>query len=347
MTLLFDLGHPAHFHLFKHSIRALQEKGHKVIITAKDQPVLIALLQDAGLDFINLGRKGRSLPAKAMRQLVFDWKVWKIARKDYVDIGLGVSMSVPHAALFCKMKSVLFDDDDRAVTSLFYRFAHSVAGRVLSPSCLAFQQGGAKYTYYEGYHELAYLHPARFTTDPAVLLKAGVKPGEAYFILRFNAFGAYHDTRQGGFSDQQKEMLIERLLPHGKVFITGEKALSKQFEPYRIFIHPADMHSFIAFATLYVGDSQTMASEAAVLGVPSIRMNSFVGKISYLEEQEKKYGLTFGFLPQEINNMFDRIDELLAMPALKEEWQRRRQKMLEEKMDVTKMILEVLKVTGH
>jgi len=165
MTLLFDLGHPAHLHLFKHTIVALKDKGHKVIITAKDQPVLIALLHDAGLDFINLGRKGSSLPAKALKQLVFDWKVWRIARKHHVDMGLGVSMSVPHAALFCKMKSVLFDDDDRAVTPLFYRFAHSVADRVLSPSCLAFQQGGAKYTYYEGYHELAYLHHRAGWTD--------------------------------------------------------------------------------------------------------------------------------------------------------------------------------------
>ncbi|HOX77102.1 MAG TPA: DUF354 domain-containing protein [Bacteroidales bacterium] len=346
MTYLFDLGHPAHFHLFKQSIRILQEKGHKAVITIKDQPVLIALLQDAGMEFINLGHKGKSLPAKALRQLMFDWKVWKIARKHRVDIGLGVSMSVPHAALFCKMKSVLFDDDDRAATPLFYQFAHSVAGRVLSPDCLSFQQGGKKYTYYNGYHELAYLHPARFTPDPAILQKAGVNPGEPYFILRFNAFGAYHDTGQGGFSDEQKQDLIEKLKPYGRVFITGEKDVAPQFRSYLINLHPADMHSFMAFATLFLGDSQTMASEAAMLGVPSIRLNSFVGKISYLEEQEKKYGLTFGFLPQDFDKMLAKLDELLAMNDLKAEWQLRRRKMLEEKIDVTAYLVEGLGAWG-
>jgi predicted glycosyltransferase len=79
-----------------------------------------------------------------------------------------------------------------------------------------------------------------------------------------------------------------------------------------------------------------------MLGVPSIRMNSFVGKISYLEEQEKKYGLTYGFKPADFNKMLAKIDELLAMPNLKEEWQRRRQKMLEEKMDVTAYLVEGL-----
>ncbi len=342
MTFLFDLGHPAHFHLFRHSIRALKEQGHRVIITAKDQPVLTALLQQAGLDYINLGKKGRSLIQKALRQLAFDWKVWRIARKYKVDAGVGVTVSVPHAALFCKMRSILFDDDDKAVTPLFYRFAHRFAHRVLSPDCLSFQQGGKKYTYYPGYHELAYLHPARFRPDPAVPLRAGIKMNEPYFILRFNAFSAYHDKGHRGFSREQKMQLIGILKPYGKVFITGEKELATEFEPYRVTIHPADMHHFMAFATMYLGDSQTMASEAAVLGVPSIRVNSFAGKISYLEELEKKYGLTYGFLPKDFDRMIKKVDELLATPNLKVEWQRRRQKMLGEKIDVTEMIIKVL-----
>jgi len=346
LTYLFDLGHPAHFHLFRHNIRALQEKGHRVIITAKDQPVLIALLDIAGMDYINLGRKGSSMLSKALRQLVFDWKIMRIAIRNKVDTGVGISVSVPHAALFCGMKSVLFDDDDRSVTPLFYLLAHRFANRVYSPDCLAFQQGGKKYTYYPGYHELAYLHPARFTPDPTIPLKAGMQPGEPYFILRFNAFGAYHDKGHSGISEHRKKALVEKLKRHGNVFITGEKNLSPELEPHRITIHPAEIHHFMAFATMYIGDSQTMASEAAVLGVPSIRMNSFAGRISYLEELEKKYGLTFGFQPKDFNNMLIKIDELLAMPGIKEEWQRRRQKMLEEKIDVTAMIMRVLRVKG-
>lgn len=339
MNLLFDLGHPAHFHLFKHSILKLQANGHKVIITAKDQPVLIALLQDAGLEYINLGRKGKSMPGKVFRQLWFDWRIWQIARKYQADIGLGVSMSVPQAAYFSRMKSFVFDDDDYAVTPLFYRFAHRFADQVISPDCLSWQQSGNKYVYYKGYHELAYLHPDRFKPDSSVPIKAGVKEGEPYFILRFNAFEAYHDPGQTGFSLQQKEALIEKLSAYGRIFITGEKAVLPQFQPYIIRIHPSEMHSFMAYSTMFIGDSQTMTSEAAVLGIPSIRFNSFAGKISYLEQQEKKYQLTYAFHPDNFSKMLFKIDELLALPKLKEEWQNRRQLMLKDKIDVTRFFV--------
>ena len=35
----------------------------------------------------------------------------------------------------------------------------------------------------------------------------------------------------------------------------------------------------VAFASLYIGDSQTMAAEAGVLGVPFVRFNDFVGRL--------------------------------------------------------------------
>ena len=92
------------------------------------------------------------------------------------------------------------------------------------------------------------------------------------------------------------------------------------------------------YATMLVGDSQTMTSEAAVLGTPAIRCNTFVGRIHYLEEEERKYGLTYGFRPDEAEKMFEKINELLAMPNLKEVWQTRRQKLLSEKIDYTQFL---------
>jgi uncharacterized protein len=339
VKLLFDLGHPAHFHLFKYSIRELQASGHQVIITAKDQPILISLLHDAEMDYINLGQKGHSLTGKAFRQFWFDWKILRIARKNKIDYGIGISMSITHAALFSKMKSLLFDDDDYAVTPLFYRFAHRFAHRVISPDCLAWQKGGKKYSYYKGYHELAYLHPKRFIPDPSVPAKLGIKRGESFFVLRFNSFKAYHDPGHTGLSSFQKEILIEKLSSYGRVLISGENTLSNHYQPYKINLNPCEMHSLMAFATMFIGDSQTMTSEAAVLGIPSFRLNSYAGKISYLEEQEKKYLLTFAYHPKDFNEMLGKMEELLGRPNLREEWQNRREQMLLEKMDVTAFVV--------
>ena len=165
--------------------------------------------------------------------------------------------------------------------------------------------------------------------------EVGISEGEKYFILRFNSFKAHHDIGVRGISKENKQKLIDILKPKGRIFITTERGIEKEFEEYQIKIEPHKIHSFIYYATMFIGDSQTMTSEAAVLGTPAIRSNSFVGRISYLEEEEYKYGLTYGYKPNEMELMFNKIKELLKITNLKEEWQRRRQILLADKIDVT------------
>ena len=125
------------------------------------------------------------------------------------------------------------------------------------------------------------------------------------------------------------------LTKKGKVFITVEREIEPEFAHYQLKIPPEKIHSLLYYATMLIGDSQTMTSEAAVLGTPAIRSNSFAGRISYLNEEEDRYGLTFGFLPDETDKMMNKIEELLNKADLKTEWQKRRQKMLDDKIDVT------------
>ena len=121
----------------------------------------------------------------------------------------------------------------------------------------------------------------------------------------------------------------------GRVFITSEGALPPEFASYRIPIAPDKIHDALAFADLFVGDSQSMTIEAAVLGTPAIRCNTFVGRCPVIEELEHKYGLTYGFLPDEEDRMLKKINHLMAKSDLKQEWHRRRDAMLEEKIDLT------------
>ena len=53
------------------------------------------------------------------------------------------------------------------------------------------------------------------------------------------------------------------------------------------------MDDAIASASLLYGESATMASEAAVLGVPAIYLDN-TGRC-YTREEEEKYGLVFNF----------------------------------------------------
>ena len=141
-----------------------------------------------------------------------------------------------------------------------------------------------------------------------------------------------------GLTIENKRRLVDFLKNKGKVFITTERDIDDEFKPYQLKVSPEKAHSLMYYSTMLVGDSQTMTSEAAVLGTPAIRCNTFVGRIHYLEEEEHKYGLTYGFLPEQSEEMFQKIEELLSLSNLKEEWQARRQKMLSEKIDYARFL---------
>lgn len=335
MRILIDIGHPAHVHLYRNFIYEMQNHGHQFWITVKNVMASKELLQKYHIPFSQIGDKKDSLLGKGFNQLKYNWILQRLVRENKISIGMGTSISVAHVSKLTKMHSVIFDDDDDAVEPLFTYLAHPFCDYLLSPDVLKNERRKKTTLYYPGYHELAYLHPNRFSPDPGVLQEIGLKPGAMFFILRFNAFKAHHDLGISGLSLEDKRKLIIKLTEKGKVFITMERELDPEFENYRLNISPEKIHSLLQFATMFIGDSQTMTSEAAILGTPAIRSNSFVGRISYLDEQEHRYGLTYGFRPEQTDVMFTKIEALLAMPDLKKEWQKRRTKMLSDKIDLT------------
>jgi len=340
MNILIDIGHPAHVHLLLYLTRYLSLNNVKLFFTVKDNNLSAqALLNHYHIPFIKIGKRSDKLIGKIINQLKYDFRIAKIIRANKINLGIGSSINLAHVSKITRIKSIVLDDDDDEVQPLFTKFAHPFADTILSPESLLGKRKKKDTIYYSGFHELAYLHPNRFTPDASIISDAGIKEGEKYFILRFNSFKAHHDIGAQGLSRENKRKLIKLLSEYGKIFITTERDIDPEFEQYKIMIPPHKIHSFIYYAAILIGDSQTMTSEAAVLGTPAIRSNSFVGRISYLEELEHKYGLTYGYKPDETEKMFAKIKELLLMPDLKEEWQRRRQKMLAGKIDVTAFLV--------
>lgn len=342
MKVLVDIGHPAHVHLYRNLIRELQSKGSDVLVTVRNIDSVINLLDIYGIEYMNIGGKHDSLLSKMFSQIAYDLRVYRIIKKHGIKIGIGSSIVLPHMSLFSEFSSVILDDDDDSVERLFTVFAHPFATVLLSPDAL---KGGRKKKgtiFYPGYHELAYLHPDRFTPDRSVLKLAGLNEGDTFFIMRFNAFKAYHDAGIKGIILDQKLKLIERLRPFGAVFITAERDIEPELLSYQLKLPPDKIHSLMFYATMFIGDSQTMTSEAAVLGTPALRMNSFAGRISYLEEEEKKYRLTYGFRPDQFSEMMVKIDEILAISDIKKEWANRRAVMLKDKCDVTGFLVRLI-----
>lgn len=333
MNILIDIAHPAHVHLVRNTNFELMKRGHKVYVTVRNIPTAIELLDKYNIPYLKLGGKKDSFRGKIFWQILYNLKMWQLVISKKIDIGFGTSITLPQISRLTKMKSIVLDDDDDVIEPLFVLYAHTFANVVLSPACT--QRATKKNIPYNGYHELAYLHPNYFTPNASILSEIGVKEGDTFFLLRFNAFKAHHDVGVQGLSLENKRELIDYLEKRGRVFITTERCIDDEFMKYQLLISPEKVHSLLYYATMFIGDSQTMTSEAAIMGVPAVKCNSFAGKLSVPNELEKKYQLCYSFLPDQSDAFFAKIDALLNDKNIRTKFKKRKEFFLADKIDVT------------
>lgn len=335
MKILIDIGHPAHVHLLRYTASELKARGHEVFYSVRDIPVAKRLMEMYGMTpYVDLGRKKDSLGGKAQTVLHQDSILLRFVLKHKIDIGLSSGPVLSHVSRLTPMKSFNFDDDDDSVEKLVVKYCHPLTDVVFTPDSI--YRKTPKAMYYAGTHELAYLYPKRFCPDPSVLAKAGIAEGERFFIMRFVAFKGHHDINQGGLSLEQKQKLIDLLKPYGRVIITSERPIEPEFEQYRLPVPPEEIHSLMAYASMFLGDSQTMTSEAAILGVPALKCNTFAGKLSVPNELEQKYGLCYAYQPSEFDAFYAHVQRLLeSLDSTAAEWAEKRKRFLADKIDVT------------
>lgn len=344
MRVLVDLGHPAHFHLFRCTVEALRRQGHDVRVYARQKDCLAALLDAAGWEYTMPRRRRNKTWALGFEALGVLGQVLREASRRPFDLMVGTSIVVAPAARLTGATSIVFNEDDADQVPLFSRLAYGPAHCIATPRCLAYEvpRHGSKHLTYQGYQELAYLHPNRFTPDPDIRQALGLRDGQPYFLVRLVALTAHHDGGEKGLSTEQARQVVQRLAPYGQVFVSQEGGLEKDLDVKALPTPSERIFDVLAMADMVVGDSQTIAAEAAVLGTPSLRCNTFVGRLSYLEELEHKYGLTVGIRPDCFSQVLNRIDQWLATPDLRDRWQARRQAMLNDCVDVTDWILDLL-----
>lgn len=341
--ILIYLGHPAHFYNFKNVIPRLIAGGHRVEVLIKKKDVLQELLDEAGIPYHNILKEGRrdSKLGIMWGTLKRAWRLGVFCSGFKPDILTGTSVENSWVGHLRHIPVININEDDAAVVPKYARLSYPWASEILTPAVCDNGKWNDKSTKYNSYHELAYLHPDNFTPDKSIVEKY-FPAGSPYFLIRFAKLKAHHDSGIKGISTQIAQRLIGILKPRGRVFISSERELEPQFEQYRIRIKPIDMHHIMAFAELYIGDSQTMAAESGVLGVPFIRFNDFVGRIGYLRELEDVYQLGYGVKTDEVERLYGTVEHLLSMPERKAVFRKRREKMLSEKIDLAKFLTEFI-----
>lgn len=291
MRLIIEVGHPNDVHQFKYLHADLVAIGWDVLILAKQKDIVIELLKAYNLPYVKIGVTKSSMLGKALTFFGMTFDHYKITKR--YSPGLILSRNSPHSAYVAKILGIPhigFADTENSgiadkLSSSFVDYiftSHSFTKKFKKPQF-----------FYPGYIETWYLHPKRFIPNPEVLGVLGVQDNEPYIILRFISWEAHHDKGFVGLTDTFKINLVKTLLNHGKVFISSEKRLPSEIEEYEFSLPPEMMHDALFYASLFYGESATMASECAMLGTPAIYLDP-VGR-GYTNEQEQKYGLVSNF----------------------------------------------------
>lgn len=340
MKVLFMISHPAHFHMFRNTMENLKKDGHEVVAVVRPKDMLEQLCLDAGMPFYKVKNRPKKwgMFGLAISLIEKTFEVLRIARKEKPDMLVGSDGVLAYVGTLLRIPSFEFFEDDYGIIKLYAKMFFPFYSHVVCPYVCDAGKWDYKKVGYPGYQKLTYLHPNYFTPDPKIVEGYGLPLDKPYYIIRFAKLSAHHDVGVHGFTKEIAEKVINKLKTKGNVYITSEAELPEEFEQYRLRIKPLDIHHVLAYAGLYIGDSQSMAVEASMLGTPCLRFNDFVGakKISVLEELDEKYHLTKGISSKEPDTLYKNIDDILAMPDARKTYHERRDLMLADKIDVTR-----------
>lgn len=344
MNVLFNVGHPAQVHLFKHALWTLQRRGHRTLVTSREKDVTVDLLDAYEIDHEVL-TTGEGLGSLPVELLTRERRLLSTARAFEPDVLVSrLDSAAPHVARIVGARSVAVEDTwvrSKLLRGALFRLVLPFVDVICAPTGFDLPVPPDRRKPLD-FQELAYLHPSYFEPNPAGLEAAGVRPDERYAVVRLAGWTAYHDVGHRGLSPAGTVALVAALNRHGTVYVSSEGPLPGPLEPYRLRVPPERIHDVLYHAALLVGDSGTMSSEAAILGTPAIRTNSLVGD----EDEpifialEEEYGLLSSFVDEQ--RAISAAVGAFARSGDREAARRQRARLVSDTGDVTEALVEVI-----
>lgn len=293
MKILVGISHPKHVYMFKNLIKIMEAKGHEFKVIMVEKEITGYLLEKFDIQYKLIGKNQPTLFKKMMSLPIWEYRTLKIATKFKPDIFIG--QALPHFAHISTLLNKPFIVcEDTEIAKKLHRFVLPFADAIVTPNCYK-DDLGKKHVRFKGFFELAYLHPKNFEPDISVLDDLGININDKYVVVRLVSWHAHHDIGYKGMSLEIKKKVIEELEKYAKIYISSESALPSEFKKYELKCSPVKMHNLLYYSALYVGDSGTMATEAGILGTPSIYISSLASAMGNFEEMEKKYGLMHSY----------------------------------------------------
>lgn len=269
MNVWIDICHIAQYNFYRPLIEELAKRGHEVYLTVLNRGKYAKIVQhEMGHLPIHIDIVGKHKMTKwsaiwdANIIRAFQLRNW--ARDKKIDIGFSNGMLL---AWVCKQKGIpnySFDDDPQTMDrwgkekwNTECNFCVYQDPSIKAPSHVL-----------RCTKEWAYLNPRTFVPKEAALEKYGVKPKE-YMFLREVSVGTINYAGQ----ESGAILGIKDLIPSGMkvLFSLEEKKRREEYPSDWILLQEPieDIHSLIYYAAGLVSSGDSMAREAALLGVPS------------------------------------------------------------------------------
>mgnify|MGYP006289193015 CR=1 FL=1 len=261
--------HPADVLFFYNPIRELRGRGFKVCIASREKDVTTALLQDLGLEHDVLSTAGSGLAQLGWEMLVRDRALWNLARRFEPDVMVGFGgMTIAHVGALRRISTLGFYDTDKARLQQWLTIPF--IGWQYFPKMYDGPASKRRSGVFPGLKECSYLHPDNFKASRERAVAAGLDATRRNFLVRTVSWTSSHDFSRGGLPESRLRALIAELEQSGRVHLSSEGTLSKDLACYAVQGSATDFHHLMAHCDLVIGESATVAAEAAMLKVPSI-----------------------------------------------------------------------------
>jgi hypothetical protein len=297
MRIWIDLSNSPHPLLFAPLSRALEERGHRVEITARDHAQTVALARERWQEVDVVGRaspSGRVTKARVLGDRIRALRAW--ARAHQPDLALSHnSYAQIVAARSTGIPAVTAMDFEHQPSN---HVAFRLAGRVLLPEAYplgtARRQGATarKIARYPGLKEALYV--GDFEPDKGALLRLGVEPSpeEALVVGRTPPTRALYHRGDNPLFAACLDDLARRERVHCVILARYPEQLrslaSTREKGFTIPEEAVDARSLIYHADLVLGAGGTMTREAALMGVPAVSV--FRGRVPAVDRRLEEEG---------------------------------------------------------
>lgn len=298
MNIWIDVCHTPQFNFFKPVIEELAKKGHVIYITVLDRGKTPRIVRHdvEGLANVHVDVVGRHrmnkwsaiFEANLLRMVKLLW--WAIGK--HIDVALTTSMFPPIIGRLYGFPAYTFGDDAQV-------FDFKIKNRWATRSHMCMfewtldKPKPEKTEVLKCLKEWAYLNPRTFVPKVEVLEKYGVKPKE-YMFLREVSVGTINYAGQASGAI----LGIKDMIPTDMrvLFSLEEKKRRDEYPADWILLQEPieDIHSLIYYSAGLVSSGDSMAREAALLGVPSYYLgirysmpaNAAASKVASLQNQK-------------------------------------------------------------